>query len=1039
MDLCDALVGTLRVTIFFFVYSNVTHDKSPRYALCSALRAMLSPSVCVFSLSTDSFTDSSGGNMYRQHITGKAAGACAAFWIATGNQLLPTTVWGHYPLLLGMLPFIAGLLIGRPLIIRTAVTPFSKWLAAAVAMLAPVLFYVLYEMTSALSFVSGQADAISFIVPMLLFAALGGLTIDALTIHVDRTPDHAQLLTGGAIGFAILVAASNDLPLPMLLLVYLVPFVLLPTKFVTAGVRRSEPAPVKKARPARAPRLPDASDIALPILLTAGIFAAGIFFRAFSEMPFVTSFAVMLHTGILFLAIGQGINVGRMLSSRLDDVLKALLPALAAAVLLAGSWLYAEGGFASIYLAYYDGLGSSLWTYYFPALFIHLPTFIVAAAFSSRVSKADTVTHDALRQALLIAAPVLAGFVALYFLSDASLWQVSARIFGGLLLLLGAWQLIRVFRPEMPHMVAGAVMVGLALFASLQSAIGFYGFLDPTRFRVSAEENTAAGLMTLLQSRDYDDPFYALLWQQKTSLTQSSRTVQSGLYRMGHLPMLMGPIKARVLMLGLGSTVSLHGILMHEPSHVDCVEPFGPAILLAKSTKKDKRPKPWMESVDFHAERIESFVRRDDGEYDVIVSAEPFAAPGISAALLTEETIRETADLLATDGVYAQWLPVSRVGVEGVRAVAAAMGSVFPRIELWISGPDPENAMAGIFAYKNDVAGSVPAPERLAALAKSPEIAFHFRQIEIDAWPSLATAWAMDDATIRRFSSGADGPGLFSPLPLRNAEDDPSRVWTDARALLAARSAPRSMHAAVPDSVFAIVEQQFPERLSIFDARVLALQDNDKDAVTMLGNLLKLSPRNSEARRAFADIMLRQAANYVGQQEYPSAFQLLNTAMALVPLNTYLLRLLMISALQTGDRESAGLAIDGLKKLDPLHAGFRDNQATIRAQQGSTNDALLLYENAITIDPLNEEFYCNMASFHFSQDRVWEAVRVLDQATDRAYYPAKALYLQGMFYAEQGRQDFARKSWEKYQSVATPIDPMLAEVEHRLATIPEKN
>jgi Flp pilus assembly protein TadD len=628
--------------------------------------------------------------------------------------------------------------------------------------------------------------------------------------------------------------------------------------------------------------------------------------------------------------------------------------------------------------------------------------------------------------------------LALSVLADADAWRGTALAASALLLLFALYQTLRFYRRSLRSHVTAALILASGIFAFTQWGNGFYGFLDPSRFRVLDETRSVAGRLSLLQSRDYDDPFFALLWRSKQSLTQSSRLVQSGLYRMAHIPMLLASERADVLVLGLGSALPVHGILMHEPASVTCVEPFAPTISLAAATRHSGRARPWLQSVTFHAERIGSFVRRSDRRYDVIIGAEPFATPGTPASMLTRSTIEHTAGLLTSDGLYAQWLPVSRVGVEGVRSVAAAMGEVFPHIELWISGPDPENAMAGIIGFATRPPVGIPSPERLAVLLSSQEGAFHFRGIEIDRWADLAVCWSMSDQTVRAFSAGAATPSMFSPLRTRDPEQDEARVWTDVRTLLTARSGMRQFPRAAPDSLLSDVEKMYDDRIAILDARVLALQGDDQQAVSVLSDVLRRFQGNTEARHGFAGIMLRQAAGYVGEEQYGPALQLLNTAMALVPLNTYLLRLLMIAGFQTGDREAAGLSIDGLKRLDPLHAGYRDNQATIRAQQGATNDALLLYESAITVDPYNEEIYCNMASFHFSQQRTWEAVRVLDEATTRAWYPARALYLQGLFYAEQGRFDFARESWEQYLRIATPIDPWLTEVENRLRALPPR-
>ncbi|MCZ7558417.1 MAG: hypothetical protein M5R41_18675 [Bacteroidia bacterium] len=975
--------------------------------------------------------------MNRYMIAGAAAGSAAGMWLAVHSYMFPAYPWGTLPLLLALLPFAVFLLLGRPLLLRIANTSRTRWIPPAAALLLPVLFWLKYDATSAFAFIGGSYDLFSLLPLLLLYALFTGVTVDSVALRLQRRPPAAQIFIGAAVGFVVQLLATDFLPLPLLWLLQTLPFFFLEWK--TAADDAAEPvrSAAAKGKRARTRRLPDISVFTLPVLIAAGTFAISVLLRTYAEMPFISPNAVALHLGFLFLAAGLGLLLGKRLPLRNDSAMDGLLPSAAAAVLLLASWSFADGGFASMYMAYYEGLDSSLWSVLFPLFFLHIPVLLVAAAIAS-MHPAPADSDGKALPVLINAAAVLVGLVVYAFIPDVLRWQETVRGMGVLLALFAAWQLARGFVPVSATWVSAGVTAAALATAILQPTLGFYSFLNPSQFRVTAERPTFAGTLTLLQSRDYDDPFHALLWRSTESLTQSSRLVHSALYRMGHIPMLLAPEKPRVLMLGLASTIPLQGVLMHAPQRVDCVEPFGPTIAIARETKRDKRPRPWLKNITFHAERIESYVRRSDQTFDVIISAEPFAIPGSVNEALTPATMRRIAGRLSEDGVFAQWLPLSRVGVDGLRAIASAVGEAFPHIALWISGPDPENAMAGILAFRKKPASAVPSVQRLATLLASPEIMFHFRQIEVAGWSDLAAAWSMDDATLRAFASGADTPSLFTPLPVRLADSDPAKTWTETRSLFTRRSAPAAMGADVPDSLRVLTEKVFNERTGIFDARVLSLQGNDQEAAKLLSGILRDSPRNTEARAALASIFLRQAAGFVGEKQYPNALQLLNSAMALVPLNTYLLRLLMISAFQTGDREAAALSIDGLKKLDPLHAGYRDNQATIRAQEGATNDALLLYENAITLDPSNEEFYCNMASFHFSQQRVWEAVRVLDQAKEKAYYPAKALYLQGLFYSEQGRYDFARESYEGYLRVATPMDPMLTDVEQRLEKLPEQ-
>jgi tetratricopeptide (TPR) repeat protein len=453
---------------------------------------------------------------------------------------------------------------------------------------------------------------------------------------------------------------------------------------------------------------------------------------------------------------------------------------------------------------------------------------------------------------------------------------------------------------------------------------------------------------------------------------------------------------------------------------------------LSQATAKTARPRPWLRDVRFHNERVEAYLARSDETADVIVSAEPLAEAGTAPVLLTTEWFTAIANHLAPDGIFAQWLPVAHLDLNAMRPVFATVLKVFPHAEIWITSPDPENAMVGILASKSPFTPDRPSRSKLESLlSSSQETRDHLRRIELGSWPSLLSAYGGDAAVLRKLAQNAAPYGSFDHIPRRGI-DALQETLLDVNTLLTERSAPRRLTADLSDSLRAVTAALFDQRPLVMRAKTAVLVGDDSSAVRLLTEIVESTPANEEASRVLGDILLRQAAGYVGAEQYGPALQLITRALTLMPVNTYLLRLLMISAFHVGDREASGLAIDGIRRLDPSHAGFRDNQATIRAQQGATDDALLLYENAITLDQTNEEFYCNMASFHYSQGRIWEAIRVLDQATKRAYYPAKPYYLKGLFYAEQGRIALALEAYESYLRVASPLDPHRAEVPRRI-------
>ncbi len=973
-----------------------------------------------------------GASVKYRLLTGLAAGATCALYAAVHSHFLPTIAWGAWPLLIGIIPFAAALLSGRPLLLGALPEVPRRFAPLVLALVLPPALYLLYGATDAFAFIGGGDGPIPLIFSTILYAVVAGLPIDALTAAESSlrgeknagTGDRlAWILLGAGFGYLAVSILTGSLGLPALWIAQFALFLPLIIPF-PAEQDANEDALRTQERNLRLPSPWGLVRIIFPALL---LFTLPFILQAMSEIPAFGEGLQERMPAAVLIAVGLGWQAGLLTARKgygLAVGIVALIFAAALLLNLAGAWL--TDWFPAIYEDYYMGGDSGFEAQMF-ALHLLVALFFGAAGLA-HVRTPQSVPLPA----GIVLLQLAAGLLLALFLREAMYFTWILAGAAVLIALLSLYLLLRMAERNVASAVLGVLWLAhLALLADI-GAPGFRNFFNPTAFRVVAEERTPAGRMTLLQSRDYDDRFHAVFWNQQRALTQASRAVQSDLQRMGHLPMLMAPDRPRVLMLGLGSSRALEAVAMHEPASVICVEPSAAMLRLSQATQKTARPRPWLRGVQFHHERIEAYLSRSDDRADVIISAEPFAEPGMEPALLTRDWFALVSAHLTTDGIFAQWLPVAHLDLNAMRPVFAAALEVFPHAEFWITSPDPENAMVGIIASASPFAADQPSRVRLERLlAASTDLRDHFHRIELGSYASLVSAYGGDRAALEALAKNAAPYGLFDDIP-RRPGTDLQQTMLDVNALLTARSVPDRLLRTADDSTRVLASALFQQRPLVMRAKTAALAGDDSSAVRMLTEIVEQTPGNEEASRVLGDILLRQAAGYVGAEQYGPALQLLTQSLALMPVNTYLLRLLMIAAFNVGDREASGLAIDGIRRLDPAHAGFRDNQATIRARQGATDDALLLYENAITLDPTNEEFYCNMASFHYSQGRIWEAIRVLDQATQRAYYTAKPYYLKGMFYAEQGRLTLSKEAYEQYLRVASPLDPYRAEVPGRI-------
>ncbi|MDT8324969.1 MAG: hypothetical protein RRA94_12715, partial [Bacteroidota bacterium] len=901
---------------------------------------------------------------------------------------------------------------------------------AALALVLPAAMWALYAATDALAFVDGQSSLLPLLAMTVLYGVGAGLPLDALAAADAAREDTGDrlpwLLLGAGFGALGMTVLTTNLDLRILWILQAALFVPLMLRF-PAEKAPDESAVTKQEKQLQLPSPWLAAQHAAPLLAA---FVLPFYFYAMAQMPPFSDGLLARMPAALLIAAGLGWQVGLMTARRAQGLVVGIVALIFTSGLLINlSASYVADWYPAMYEEYYRGAvadGAA------QMLALHL----LGAVFFAALGLAHTRRPSApALQAPVLTVLLAAGIVAFLLLRDMVFFTWIGVGAAGLVALLALYLLLLRYRRETGWIVAASLWAAHLLLLTGLRPIGFHNFFNPQAFRIIAEEATPAGLMTLQQSRDYDDRFHALFWNQQETLTQASRAVQSDLYRMGHIPMFMAAENANVLMLGLGSTLPIEAVRMHDPASVTCVEPSAAALHLSDATRNTARPRPWLDGVRLHNERIEAYLARDSETFDVIISAEPLAEPGPAPQLLSEEYFAAIATRLSEDGVMAQWLSLSRMPLDALRPVFTAAAAVFPTVELWITTPDPENAMVGIIASKRAFSPDQPARARFEALVgASQDSQLHFRRAELGSYASLLSSYGTNRAGIERLAQGLPAYGFLDALPVRGGYDAQG-VFMDINRVFESRTPPDRLLAAVDDSTRELAATLFAQRPAVLRAKASVLAGDDSSAVRLLDELLTAAPANEEAARALGDIFLRQAAGYVGSEQWGPALTLITRSLQLMPVNTYLLRLLMITSFNVGDREASGLAIDGIRKLDPTHAGFRDNQATIRAREGATDDALLLYENAITLDQSNEEFYCNMASFHYSQNRIWEAIRVLEQASMRAYYPAKALYLKGKFYAEQGQIKFAREAYESYLEAASPLDPYLEEVRQRLVEL----
>lgn len=154
----------------------------------------------------------------------------------------------------------------------------------------------------------------------------------------------------------------------------------------------------------------------------------------------------------------------------------------------------------------------------------------------------------------------------------------------------------------------------------------------------------------------------------------------------GQIPMLFGPKRERILVIGLASGVTVGSIALHDPSEIDVIE-LEPSMVEASRHFDHLNHRP--------LERRQTRVVVDDGRtflarrppaYDMVVS-EP-SNPWISgvANLFTREFFRAARDALTPDGVLLQWVQLYGITPDAWASILAAMRESFPYLYVFSPG-----------------------------------------------------------------------------------------------------------------------------------------------------------------------------------------------------------------------------------------------------------------------------------------------------------------------------------------------------------------
>lgn len=157
---------------------------------------------------------------------------------------------------------------------------------------------------------------------------------------------------------------------------------------------------------------------------------------------------------------------------------------------------------------------------------------------------------------------------------------------------------------------------------------------------------------------------------------------------LGHLPLVLHPDPAQVLVIAFGGGITLSAAELHQPVRLDCAElvpgvpraaPYFARYNRQIATRLDQAP------IELVAEDGRNHVLRTQRQYDAIICDATHPGTADSWVLYTEEFYRLCRGRVGADGLVAQWLPLHGLAVEDYKMILRTFRAVYPHASLWLT------------------------------------------------------------------------------------------------------------------------------------------------------------------------------------------------------------------------------------------------------------------------------------------------------------------------------------------------------------------
>ena len=486
-----------------------------------------------------------------------------------------------------------------------------------------------------------------------------------------------------------------------------------------------------------------------------------------------------------------------------------------------------------------------------------------------------------------------------------------------------------------------------------------------------------------------------------------------------HIPLLLHSNPENILLIGIGSGITLGSIEQYPLREIDCVE-ISRGMIEASGyfhefnhqALEDPRLHVMIEDGRHH-------LMFTDRQYDLIISQPLSAWPETINEFFTKECFQLFRQRLKSWGIAAIRLPAREMKPEIFQSIIYTWHEVFPVVQLWETDLGTDYLLIG-----SDRAISWDYP-LITDRTEKEGIASDLGRLKIKDPPlDLLTFYFMDKQGIasccpdsKVFTDKLVQTG-FIPLKLTNKET-PETLLEEMQEYRGKGLSDLLVRPGEIDaSEFQIINEKADNAMIakryLTKAYIALIKNEPRDKVLNgMKDSLRKNPDDRKAIELYCDILFSMATDYTNQKQFNWALWTINEIIRIMPDNTKARYLLGKTYYNMNLLDRAVEEFEKVVKYRPDDEEIRCHLGMAYLNKGWIDRSIVQFDHAIRINPDYAEAHLYLGAAYFKKDLIYKAIEVYENAIALRHDYADAHYNLGIAYLKEGLIDEAIIEWKE--------------------------